>query len=207
MLTLFHAPNSRSSRIIRVLHELGIQDQVDIKVVTIPRPDGSGCIDPSNPHVEGKVPLLLHNDCQIWESNAIILYLTDLFPSALAPVVGSSNRGSYLSWLAYYGNVVEPVLLHSLAEISHPILDNNFRGLPQVFERLSNVLEKQDYLLGAQYTAADLLLASPFSAVTELTPDIPAIKNWIERCQDRPSTAAVAAFDNEAGKETIPRSS
>ena len=96
MLTLFHSPQSRSSRIIRLLFELDVIDQVEIRNVTIPRQDGTGQIDPENPHPEGKVPLLVHDGCMIRESNAIILYLTDLFPSALAPVVGDADRGSYL---------------------------------------------------------------------------------------------------------------
>jgi glutathione S-transferase len=50
MLTLYHAPQSRSSRIVRLLIELDVLDQVDIRIVTVARQDGSGGADPSNPH-------------------------------------------------------------------------------------------------------------------------------------------------------------
>ncbi|MCY0152754.1 glutathione S-transferase [Hoeflea alexandrii] len=79
MLTLYHSPQTRSSRIIRLLIELGVLDQVDVRIVTVTRQDGSGGADPSNPHPEGKVPLLVHDGVELWESNAIIVYLTDLF--------------------------------------------------------------------------------------------------------------------------------
>lgn len=197
MLTLFHAPHSRSTRIVQLAIELDIMNQLEIRTVTVARQDGSGSIDPDNPHAEGKVPMLLHDGCEIRESNAIILYLTDLFPSSLAPTVGAADRGSYLSWLAYYGNVVEPVLVHHFAELSHPALHATFRGIPELTRTLSETLDKRDYLLGDSFTAADLLLASPFSWFTELVPDVPSIQSWLTRCQTRPSVAGTAAFDEK----------
>ena len=200
MLTLFHAPQSRSSRIVRLIDELGVRDDVRVRRVTIPRQDGSGGKDAANPHPEGKVPLLVHDDAVIWESNAIILYLTDLFPAAgLGPVVGDPLRGTYLSWLAYYGNVVEPVMVLDAAELSHPILDVTFRGMPELTERLRRTLERSPYLLGETFSAADLLLVSPFTWFSDKVPDVPAIRRWIERCEARPSAAALAASDRADG--------
>lgn len=196
MLTLYHAPQSRSSRIIRLLIELGILDQVDIRIVTIPRQDGSGGVDPANPHPEGKVPLLVHDGVELWESNAIILYLTDLFAEkGLGRSVGQADRGSYLSWLAWYGNVVEPVIVFDAAGLSHPFLDATFRGVPEVVARLTAQLEKTPYLMGSQFSAADLLLVSPYVWFPQATPDVPIIKDWIARCQARPSASQVMEFD------------
>jgi hypothetical protein len=48
MLTLFHAPQSGSSRIIWLLEELGSNHTIEY--VNIPRMDGSGASDPANPH-------------------------------------------------------------------------------------------------------------------------------------------------------------
>lgn len=198
MLTLLHSPQSRSSRIVRLIDELGIRDEIEVRIVTIARQDGSGGADPANPHPEGKVPLLIHDDTEVWESNAIILYLTDLFPAAgLAPIVGDPLRGAYLSWLAYYGNVVEPVMVLDAAELSHPILDVTFRRLPEVTGRLRRTLERGPYLLGEKFSAADLLLVSPFTWFPDKTPDVPAIRQWIERCEARPSAAAIAMSDRE----------
>lgn len=199
MLTLYHAPNSRSSRIIRLLMELGSLDQVDTRIVSVVRNDGSGGADPANPHPEGKVPLLVHDGVEIWESNAIMLYLTDMFPaSGFGRTVGHPDRGSYLSWLAWYGNVVEPVIVFDAAGLSHPFLDVTFRGVSEVVARLTAQLEKTPFLLGDQFSAADLLLVSPYVSFPQATPDVQIIKDWIARCQALPLAQATADFDQAA---------
>ncbi|SOE17600.1 glutathione S-transferase [Hoeflea halophila] len=201
MLTLYHAPYSRSSRIIRLVMELGILDQVDIRIVDVARNDGSGGADPENPHPEGKVPLLVHDGVEIWESNAIMLYLTDMFPAAgLGRSVGEPDRGSYLSWLAWYGNVVEPVIVLQAAELSHPICQVTFRGMPEVVARLTAQLKKTPFLLGDSFSAADLLLVSPFVWAQHATPDVELVRDWIARCQALPSAQAAAEFDQAAVK-------
>jgi glutathione S-transferase len=47
MLTLFHAPKSRSGAAVWLLEELGVPYQA--KMVDIRRGDGSGARDPANP--------------------------------------------------------------------------------------------------------------------------------------------------------------
>ncbi|MGJ8571684.1 MAG: glutathione S-transferase family protein [Hoeflea sp.] len=199
MLTLYHAPNSRSSRIVRLIIELGVLDQVDIRIVGIARNDGSGGADPANPHPEGKVPLLVHDGAELWESSAIMLYLTDMFPaSGLGRSVGHPDRGSYLSWLAWYGNVVEPVIVCQAAGLSHPFLDATFRGVPEVVARLTAQLETTPFLLGDRVSAADLLLISPYVWFPQSTPDVQIIRDWIARCQALPSAQATTDFDEAA---------
>lgn len=199
MLTLYHAPNSRSSRIVRLIMELGILDQIDIRIVSVARNDGSGGADPANPHPESKVPLLVHDGVEIWESNAIMLYLTDMFPEpGLGRSIGHPDRGNYLSWLAWYGNVVEPVLVCNAAGLSHPFLDSTFRGVPEVAARLTAQLEKTPFLLGDRISAADLLVTSPFVWMPQVIPDVQVIRDWIVRCQACQSVQAIADFDQAA---------
>ena len=198
MLTLFHAPFSRSSRVVALLDELGIRDRVDIVTVDVPRADGTGARDFRNLHPEGKVPFLVHDETAIGETAAIMLYLTDLFPSArFAPRIGEIQRGPYLSWMAYYGSVMEPVLTHAMAALRHPLLDRTFRGPDAMAARLSAALADYPYLLGSRYTAADLLLSSPFIWCPEFTPDVPAIQDWVARCAARPSVTRAAEADRQ----------
>lgn len=199
MLKLYHAPHSRSSRIVQLLDELGATDEVDIMTVTIPRRDGSGGQDPKNPHPEGKVPMLVHDGTEIWETPAIILYLTDLFPaSGFGPVIGDRQRGTYLSWLAYYGDVVEPVMVLQAAGLQHPYLEATFRGIDQVVARLEAALAHDPFLLGDRFSAVDLLLCSPFTWFPEATPDVPVIRAWVARCESRPSSVRIADYDAKA---------
>ncbi len=195
MLTLYHAPRSRSSRIVTLIDEIGAGEAVTIRSVTIPRQDGTGASDPANPHPEGKVPLLVHDDETIWETIAIVQHLTNLFPGPLAPSPGMSGHGTYLSWLAWYAAVVEPVMVLGAAGIEHPICHATFRGVPELIARLARALESAPYLMGEGYTAADLILASPFAWFPDATPDVPAIRDWVRRTQGRPAVARTAARD------------
>ena len=199
MLTLFHAPKSRSSRIMTLIDEMGIRDKIDIKIISIVRMDGSGAIDPANPHPEGKAPALVHDGTVITESAAIILYLTALFPqSGMAPLPGTAQRGEYLTWLFWYGSVMEPVLTLDAAGIDHPYLVRNLRGVAEVTARLSKALANRPYLLGDTYSAADLLVHSPYAWFEGATPTDPKVRDWVARCRARPTVARTAAADAEA---------
>ena len=80
MLTLFHAPWSRSSRLVWLVEELGADCRIEY--CDISRMDGTGTADPKNPHPDSKVPALLHDGALITESAAVALYLTGLHPAA-----------------------------------------------------------------------------------------------------------------------------
>ncbi|AJP56851.1 glutathione S-transferase [Pandoraea vervacti] len=197
MLTLFHAPRSRSTRVVALLHELGALDEVKIQVVGIERMDGSGGHDTRNPHPEGKVPLLVDGDVQVWESAAIIQYLAERFPAndlALAP--DHPERGAYLSWFAWYAGVLEPVITVDFAGLQHPLLVRTFRTKAEALGRLRAALTNRTYLVGERFTAADLLLHSAFAWMGK--PGDPVIDAWVDRCMARPSAAFAIAFDNEA---------
>lgn len=198
MLTLYHAPNSRSSAIVTLIEEMGIADKVKIRLVNIPRQDGSGARDPANPHPEGKVPALMHDGHLITERGAIMLHLTTLFPeSGLAPAIGSPEWGSYLTWLSWYQGVLEPVLIAEVAGLSHPYLSATFRSHTEAVARIRAALENGPWLLGAQFSAADLLVHSPY-AWFDNTPDDPLIKDWVARCMARPARLQVLAADTKA---------
>jgi glutathione S-transferase len=196
MLTLIHAPHSRSTRIISLLKELDALADIDVRQVDIQRAGQAFDGDARNPHPEGKVPLLIHDGVEIWESPAIILYLTDLYAHRkLGAAVGDKDRGRYLSWLSWYGGVIEPVLLLEAAGISHPYATATFRGPQELHARLIKALSDQPYLMGDRYTAADLLLHSPFAWFPDSAPSHPAVQGWIQRCGERPSVRFAAESD------------
>lgn len=194
MLTLFHSPRSRSTRIVALLKELDALDAVKIEVVDVARLDGSGGRDPRNPHPEGKVPLLVHDGVEVWESAAIVQYLAELFPAArLGVPVGDPNRGAYLAWLAWYAGVMEPTKTIEAAKLDHPFLTRTFRSSAEVHARLGAALSDRPYLLGDRFTAVDLLLHSPYAFFGK--PGVPAIDAWVDRCADRPAATFAAEFD------------
>jgi glutathione S-transferase len=145
MLTFYHAPQSRSGRVLWLLHEL----DVPFRTVRcdIPRQDGSGARDPCNPHPDGKVPALEHDGVLITETAAIMLYLTDLFPHCqLGPAPGTPGRGAYLTWLFWYCGVVEPAYIAEVLGVAdHPVAQATFRGRAEIAARLIPARECRRY--------------------------------------------------------------
>lgn len=204
MLTLYHAPFSRSTRIVALIHELGLQDRVRICPVTVPRMDGGGARDPKNPHPEGKVPCLVHDGAVIRESTAVALYLAELAPEArLAPAIAAPDRGPFLSWLAWYGGVLEPVIVHHLCELDHPVLTTSFRGLSEATAHLADALQGKPYLLGDEFSVPDLIIASTFDTLPQLMSETPEIQDWVARGVNRPAMQAAAAYDAELMAATV----
>lgn len=195
MLTLYHSPQSRSSRIIWLLEETGAD--YEIEYVTIPRMDGSGGPDPKNPHPDKKVPLLVHDGVHIWESVAIAQYVADLYPEAgLAPHLHEKERGPYLSWLAYYAGVIEPVInFNFLGLADREGLIRTFRGRKEVDARVLNALKAHDYIAGDTFTAADIIIASIGQWSRDMLPDDPVVDAYLERCNARPALARAYAKD------------
>ena len=196
MLTLFHSPQSRSSAIVTLIEEMGIQDWVEVCEVTIPRIDGSGGRDPANPHPEGKVPALVHDGQVITERAAIILHLTSLFPdSGMAPAVGTPEWGVFAAWLAWYQGVLEPTFIMEVAEVTHPWMTAALRDHKTAVDRLRAALDKGPWLMGDSFSAADLLCHAPYAWFTEAMPEDPVVRDWIARCMARPARAKVQAAD------------
>jgi glutathione S-transferase len=196
MLTLFHSPASRSTRVLALLHALGALDRVDIRPVTIPRQDGTGGRDPANPHPEGKVPFLLDHGAPVWETPAIVLHLTDRFPEGgMGVAPDDPRRCTFVSWLVWYGSVLDPALILDAAGVSHPWMTAAIRGRAEALARLGAVLEASPWIMGDSYTAADLLLASPFLWSKDPLPHHPALRDWVARCGAQPSLAWAQAHD------------
>jgi glutathione S-transferase len=196
MLTLFHSPQSRSTAIMALIEEMGIADWIDIREVTIPRMDGSGQRDPSNPHPEGKVPALVHDDRLITERGAIILHLTSLFPdSEMAPKVGTPDWGVFAMWMAWYHGVLEPTFIMEAAGVTHPWMTAAVRDHKTAVARLRAALDKGPWIMGERYSAVDLLLHAPYAWFAEATPDDPLIRDWVDRCKARPAGQKVIAAD------------
>lgn len=195
MLTLYHAPQSRSSRIIWLLEELGAN--YALKITDIPRMDGSGAPDPANPHPDKKVPALVDDDVLITESIAIVQYLTDKFPGArLGPRLGDADRGPYLSWLAYYAGVMEPVVSLGFAGLAdNAMMQRAFRDRSAMDRRILAALDAHAHILGEKFSGVDILVASLGSFMRTMLPAGAVVDGYLERCQARPALARALAKD------------
>jgi len=195
MLTIHHAPQSRSSRILWLLEEVGAT--YTIALTNIPRPDGSGAPDPGNPHPDKKVPALVDDGTLVTESAAIVLYLTDKFPGAgVGPTVGDPLRGRYLSWLAYYAGVMEPIATLEFAGIvDNPAVVRTFRGRAEMDARVRSALSAGPWVLGERFSGADILIASMGQFSRSLLPAGDVVDAYLARASARPALARALAKD------------
>lgn len=199
MITLYHAPKSRSTRMIFLLEELGVPHE--IKIVSIRRGDGSGAADPGNPHPHAKVPAIRHGNETVFESSAIVAYLTDSFPQAgLAPKPGEAGRGQYLTMLAYYGDVVEPAFVSKFLKMDVPRGTAGWVVVEEVMAYIDKVLTTQPYIAGEKFTGADILYATTFGmfAQNPMMPKLASVEAYVKRCLERPAYARAGAKDAPA---------
>ena len=120
-----------------------------------------------------------------------MIYLTTIFPgSAMAPATDTPEWGEFLAWMCWYTAAMEPALLCAVAEVAHPVLHSTWRDVQAVNARLHSALKAGPWIMGAQYSAVDLLLHSPYAWMPHLTPDDPLIRDWVARCQARPANLA-----------------
>ena len=195
MLTLFHAPQSRSSRLVWLIEELGAE--VDIHYCDILRSDGSGARDPQNPHPDGKVPALLHDGALITESGAVAVYLAGLYPEAgLGFPQGSPERGVLLSWMFWAAGEMEPAFWGRIsgATATDPMAQRRYE---QATNRLIEALWEGPWLMGNRFTIADVIIGSALTWGRDYLPDSPVFDRYIERLNARPAKVRADARDGD----------
>ena len=186
MLKLYHSPQSRSSRMIWLLEEIGAPYEIEYldRRVEGGLPESYRVIHPLK-----KVPALQHDGETIIESAAICLYLSDAFPDAgLGPKAGEAGRGAYLSWLAYYAGVVEPALMVKAVGATGFSPVSAAWGDPDLMvQRLADTLAAHPYVLGERFTTVDVLIGSTFQWAAKHLPQTEAVDAYKARLMSRPA--------------------
>ena len=198
MITLYHAPRSRSSRIIWLLEELGADYKIEL--VPIVRGDGSGAPAPDSYlaiHPLRKVPAIKIFDEVVYESGAICLYLTDSHPKhEIGPLPGHNDRAEYVRWLFFSAATLEPAVGARFQgwDKDKPTGFGKFEDIEAV---ISNQLEKTPYITGENFTAADILLGSMLQFVKgSLIPERKHYVDYLARLTSRPAYSRAQARDN-----------
>ena len=166
MLTLYHATQSRSVRPRWLLEEIG----APYELVRL----NLGAGDHKRPEYlrvnpNGTVPALVDGDLALFESAAICQYLADRFPEKrLAPPVGTAARGLYYQWNHYAMATLEPpivtIFLHTIrrpeAERNATLVAEARAQLAAVLDVIERALARRDFVLGEDFTAADVMIGS-----------------------------------------------
>lgn len=187
MLKFYYAPWSRSSGVLWLLDELGMDyqiEQIDIRAEG-GAPESYREIQPNK-----KVPAIEHGGLVITERAAITVYLADAFPQAgLAPAVEDPARGPYLTWNIYCDSVLDPCVAARAHGLAYKSNDYSFGLFEDMVRNVEKHLSRNSYAAGESFTAADTQLASAIGYtmnMLKILPERPAFKAYMARIEERP---------------------
>jgi glutathione S-transferase len=195
-VTLYHAPQSRSSGALILLEELRAPYELQVLNMKAGEQRQSAYLS-VNPL--GKVPAIRHRGALVTEQVAIFLYLADLFPEAgLAPAVSDPLRGPYLRWLVYYAACYEPALIdRAMKREPAPLAMSPYGDFDIMLRTIVERIAHTPYLLGDMFSAADILWggALRWGTMFKIVPENSAISAYVARVTARTSFTKVAAMD------------
>lgn len=138
------------------------------------------------------MPALKHGDVVITEAAAICAYLADEFPEAHLNIpVGDPRRGVYLKWLFFGPSCIEP----AITDRAFPRAEQPRRGMlghgdfDTVMDVVATAVAKGPYLMGEQFTAADVVIGSGlrWGMMFNLLPKRPEFVDYVQRLEKRPA--------------------
>lgn len=156
----------------------------------------------------GRVPVLELGDRVIYESSAILTYLADLHPEkGLAPAIDHPDRSEYLQWMAFASAtldtyqarvmIIEDIPAGELQRNKESVLQSDVHD---AMTGLDRALTRGPFLLGKQFTAADIGISyhlywlrmwpeldsqiAPFKRVTD----------YLERMKQHPAAVKAEVF-------------
>jgi len=185
---LYWAPRSRSFRILWLLEEIG--DPYEKEIVDFRNgaqdKESYRAINPMR-----KVPALTDGDAKVAESGAICAYLADKYADAgLAPPIGDPRRGRYLQWLFFSSGGIEPAITQTFMKFDIPSQQAGWGDAERVWSVLEEAVTPGPWLLGNDFTAADVLIGSDLHFVVnqfKMISGRPGIDAYIARCAERPA--------------------
>tara|TARA_R110002096_G_scaffold259030_1_gene452595 strand:+ start:66156 stop:66809 length:654 start_codon:yes stop_codon:yes gene_type:complete len=146
----------------------------------------------------GKLPTIVHRGAVVTEAAAICAYIADQFPkNELAPALNSPERGAYYRWLFFGAGCVEPATLDKALDRGNPDKASSvgYGSYERTFDTLELVLRERSFLVGEQFTAADVYMASQLDLgmIFKTIDTRPVFSQYVARCQDRPGYKRCAA--------------
>jgi glutathione S-transferase len=193
-LTIYGQAASRASRVIWLAKELGLQFE---HVPLNQRAGDTRTPDFLKINPNGHIPAIRDGDLVMCESLAINEYLVHKHGGPLAPKT-NEDWGRFYMWTMWAMTEIEPqaglVFQHTVAlpeDKRNPQLAASGReALKAPLTVLDRALGKSAYLLGNEFTVADLNVACTLSNVPRFKYDLspwPNVAAWLPKCTGRPA--------------------
>lgn len=207
-LRIYGIARTRAFRALWVAKEVGVDYQhlpVEIGDAGARTPEFLAI----NPN--GRLPVIVDGDFVLFESLAITLYLAK--KHSLGRLYPATLEGEALSWQWSLWAVTEVdrgVNIWSLHAVRLPEKERDaakraeaLKVLQAPFRVLDAAVSKQPYLLGHDFTVADLNVAAVISRAIDMDLDaVPNLKDWLRRCLARPAAREALALKSKADNET-----
>jgi glutathione S-transferase len=204
MIKLYHLPKTRSVRIIWLLEELGLDYEVEVLTADTKSAPAFLQISPLS-----KVPAIEDGDLVLTESVAIVQYvLSEYGQGRLHPPADSKEYAQFLQWL----NFGEATLMQPITEV---IVNKLFRPEEhkhqfsieqgtQIFADMARVIDSvlvnSDYLVGDDFTAADIVngyslnIADMLGLISAID-GVEHLRGYIDRLRSREAFKKIADYN------------
>jgi len=159
----------------------------------------------------GRLPVIVDGDFVLPESLAITLYLAKKYSLGTLYPAKLQDEARLWQWsfwaLAEIDRGVNIWSLHAVRLPPHErnagLREEALKVLAAPFAVLDKALAQSAYLLGADFTVADLNVAAVVSRAIDMDLSAsPHLKNWLMRCLERPAARKALALKAKSEQET-----
>jgi glutathione S-transferase len=208
MYRLYYSPGTASMVVHLALLETGAPHE--LRLVDF-NTDAQHAADYLKLNPAGVVPTLVVDGRALNESAALLMVLAERHPeSKLAPAPGTPAREAWMQWVVYLSNSLMSTyrLWFYPAELGSNEHDPTIRAAIQrkieaVWDRLeSHLVAEGPYLLGAEFSGADLLLAMLMRWSRNMPRPVsewPTLNRLAALIRARPSWQKVCAIEELSG--------
>jgi len=207
-LRIYGIARTRAFRVLWIADEIGLDyEHLPIEIGDA----GAGAPQFRKLNPNGRLPFIDDDGFVLFESLAITLYLARkhsngrLYPATLE---GEARTWQWTSWaLTEVDRGVNIWSLHAVRlppdERDAARREEALSVLVKPFGVLDAALAKQAYLLGDDFTVADLNVAAVISRAVDMDLSaVPNLKAWLTRCLARPAAQKALALKTKADNET-----
>mmetsp|Transcript_20171 Transcript_20171/g.64182 ORF Transcript_20171/g.64182 Transcript_20171/m.64182 type:complete len:242 (-) Transcript_20171:21-746(-) len=180
--TLYTHPMSRGKIVEWYIAELGIQDLVEFKYVNMEEREHKEPWFTSEVNPFGMLPCLSSEGVSIFESGAILQYLAEKHAGG-----GSAEeRAELAKWVLFANSTMGNAIF---------IDDRREKQMPPIMDALDQYVGGRDFLVGNEFSAADVAVGSYLLYVPLFFPDIdlgrwPRAKAYLDGLAGRPAYQA-----------------
>jgi len=192
MIKIYGTSRSRAGRSLWALEELGLKyEHVPVNASGESRKPEYLKINPN-----GHIPAIDDGGTIVWESMAINLYLAEKYGKSPFWPSTVEQHGACYQWSFFGMTEIEPLLMTIfLNRLMLPPEQRNEPAAAKAVEEikkpvkvLDDHLHDREYLLGKEFTIADLNVASVSSLAAFVKLDFtatPAAQKWLQKCVAR----------------------